>query len=216
MKTTVPLVVLGYTPFGENSIVVHTLGREYGRRGFLVRLGKKTGMAMFLPLNILEATVVENSKSSLWTAHGFSSLYPLNGIRGNIYKNSMTMFLSEVLFRVIKDGASEEGLYDWCVREILTLDALESDFGNFHVRFLLDLAVALGFRPSIEDMVPFAGERLTDIRAIMEAPFADCMLIPLSGERRTEICRAILRYLEFHTESSINIRSLSVLHELFA
>lgn len=216
MKSTVPLIVLGYTRFGENSIVVHTLGREYGRRSFLVRIGKKTGMAMFLPLNILEGTVVENPKSSLWTAHGFSSLYPLDGIRNNIYKNSMTLFLSEVLWRTVKEGTSEEGLFDWCVKEILTLDGMESNFENFHLRFLLDMAEALGFKPTVEDMAPFAGERLEDVRRLIEEPLAGCMLIPLSGDRRTEICQAIIRYLEYHTESTLNIRSLAVLHELFA
>ena len=41
------------------------------------------------------------------------------------------------------------------------------------------------------------------------------MLIPLSGADRNKIAEDILRYLEFHTESSINVRSLRVLHELF-
>ena len=64
---TVELVVLATTKVGENAVVVHTLSREYGRRGFMVRPGKKQGMALFLPLNILEADVVENPKSTLWS-----------------------------------------------------------------------------------------------------------------------------------------------------
>ena len=214
MKTSARLVILNYTRYGENSIVVHTLAREYGRRSFLVRIGKKTGMSLFLPLNIVEATVVTNPKSDLWTAHGFSALYPLGGIRDNIYKNSMTMFLSEVLFRVVGEGGGEDGMYDWCVKEILTLDALESDWSNFHIRFLLDLAIALGFSPSAEDMLPFAGSRTRELKALMEASFADSMLIPLSGEMRSALCEDILRYLEFHTESPVNIRSLAVLREI--
>ena len=65
-------------------------------------------MSLFLPLNIVEATVVSNPKSDLWTAHGFSSCYPLAGIRGSVAKNAITMFVSEVLYRVVKDGAAEE------------------------------------------------------------------------------------------------------------
>ena len=137
MKSVVRLIILNHTRFGENSIVVHTLSREYGRRSFLVRIGSKTGMSLFLPLNIVEATVVSNPKSDLWTAHGFSSCYPLAGIRGSVAKNAITMFVSEVLYRVVKDGAAEEGLFDWCCSQILTLDALESDYSNFHICFLL-------------------------------------------------------------------------------
>ena len=55
MTGTVELVVLGYTRFGENRLVVHTLSREYGRRSFLTRVGKGGGMSLYLPLNILEA-----------------------------------------------------------------------------------------------------------------------------------------------------------------
>ena len=42
------------------------------------------------------------------------------------------------------------------------------------------------------------------------------MLIPLNGATRNEIAEEILRYIEFHTESAINVNSLKVLRELFA
>ena len=41
------------------------------------------------------------------------------------------------------------------------------------------------------------------------------MLIPLSGSVRNEMSEEILRYIEFHTESAVNVNSLKVLHELF-
>ena len=215
MKNATQLIVLSHTRFGESSIVLHTLSHAYGRRSFLVRVGKKTGMALFLPLNLLEATVVENPKATLWTAHGFRSCHPLSGIRNNLYKNTMTLFLSEVLFRVIKDGAREEGLFDWCQRQILTLDALESDFSNFHLLFLLDLCSALGFSPSFEDMLPFAGKHAAALRGLMDASFSEALLLPLAGDVRNGICEDILRYLEFHTESAVNVRSLAVLREIY-
>ena len=104
-------------------------------------------MSLLLPLNILEAEVVESTKSTLFTARNLTALHPLLGIRSNIFKNSMTMFMSEVLYRVVKDGTREEGLYEWCEKNILLLDAVQTDFSNFHLRFLLELAVALGFSP---------------------------------------------------------------------
>lgn len=215
MKSVVRLIILNHTRFGENSIVVHTLSSEYGRRSFLVRIGSKTGMSLFLPLNIVEATVVSNPKSDLWTAHGFSSCYPLAGIRGSVAKNAITMFVSEVLYRVVKDGAAEEGLFDWCCSQILTLDALESDYSNFHICFLLEFAAALGFRPTGEDIAPFCGEHFPDIQKFISLPFSEALLLPLTGAARTEICEDIIRYLEHHTDSAIRVRSLAVLRELF-
>lgn len=211
----IELIVLGTTKVGESAMVVHTLSREYGRRGFLVRSAKKAGTALLLPLSILEADVVENPKSDLWTIRNLHLRDALNGIRGNLEKNTISLFLSEVLFRTLREGAYEDGLYEWCTGSILTLDALESDWANFHVRFLLELAGALGFRPSLEDIAPFAKEHIKPMKAFLEADFSASMLIPLSGSIRNALCEALLQYLSYHTESSIQVNSLAVLKDLY-
>ena len=216
MTEIIEAIVLGHTKFGENSAVVHTLSEAYGRRGFLVRIGKKAGMALLLPMNILEMEVVPNPKSALWTARNLTVKDPLNGIRGNLYKNTISLFLSEVLLRAVKDGQSEEGLFPWCVRSVLTLDGLEADFANFPVRFLLELAGALGFRPSLEDIAPFADKHLALLKPFLTSDFSESMLLPLRGEDRNLLCEDLLRYLEYHTESALHVRSLAVLREVFA
>ena len=217
MTTNTELIVLHTTKFGENSLVVHTLSRDYGRRSFLVKgAGKKSSMALFLPLSVLEADIVETSKSTLYTARNLSAKHPLMGIRNNMFKNSMTMFMSEVLYRVVKDGASEHGIFEWCEKDILLLDAIQTDFSNFHIRFLLELAVTLGFSPEAQDLMPFVGEHYPVVERFMTLPFAESMLIPLNGAVRNEIAEEILRYIEFHTESAVNVNSLKVLRELFA
>lgn len=216
----IELIVLGTTKIGENALVVHSLSREYGRRGFVVRVGKGASPSLLLPLGIIEADITENPRSTLWNARHLSASIPLIGIRNNLYKNTITLFMSEVLYRTVKDGANEEGLYDWCRKSILTLDAMDSDFSNFHIRFLLELCSALGFSPTFEDLLPHIDRNdgkghFEALRGFMQSSFSESMLIPLSGADRNKIAEDILRYLEFHTESSINVRSLRVLHELF-
>ena len=312
MNTKAELIVLNHTKFGENTIILHTLSNEYGRRGFLVRAGAKSSMALFLPMNILEAEISENPKSQLWKASNFVCLSPLNGIRGDIRKNTMTVFMSEVLYRAILEDTNEGGLASWLKQEILTLDALKSDFSNFHLLFLLDLCSALGFSPSLPGLAPFAGTQLSNIEALLRnyyrdsqgfssrdgnsqsaslqdglpqpssfqdrlsqpssyqdrlsqpfsfqdrlsqsssyqdrlsqpssfqdklpqpsqdrlsQPFfsqddsqgssvglAKALLQPLRGADRNEIAEAIIRYISYHTETSLNIRSLAILREIF-
>lgn len=217
MTVNTELIILHTTKCGENAIVAHTLSKEYGRRSFLIRgVGKNARMTLMLPLTILEADVVETTKSTLYTARNLSAKYPLLGIRNNLYKNSMTMFMSEVLYRTVKDGANEEGLFEWCERNILLLDAIDSDFSNFHIRFLLELAVALGFSPESKDLMPFVRDRFPIVERFMKEDFADAMLIPLNGPVRNEIAEDILRYIEFHSDSAINISSLNVLRDIFS
>lgn len=216
MVKVTELIVLHTTRFGEDSLVVHTLSKEYGRRGFLVRgIGKKSVMTLFQPLSVLEAEIIESSRSKLFTARNISLKHHLSGIRSSMFKNSMTMFMSEVIYRSVKDGVHEEGLYEWCEKNIMLLDSIQSDFSNFHIRFLLEFAMALGFSPDAKSLMPFAAHHYPVVERFLKEPFAETMLIPLSGQTRNEIAEEIIRYLEFHTDSSLNINSLKVLRELY-
>ena len=209
------LIILNTTKIGERSLVLHALSPDWGRRSFIASVPKGGGMALFQPLSVLDAEVKENPRSDLWRVHALSASHPLTGIRTSAAKNAMTLFMSEVLYRTVRDGACEEGLFEWCERSVLTLDALEGDYANYHLRFLLEFAAALGFSPSLEDLMPFAGERLGELRALLQSDFGACMLIPLSGETRSEIAEILLRYLGHHTETRIEARSIRVLRELF-
>lgn len=217
MVKVTELIVLHTTKFGENSLVVHTLSKEYGRRGFLIRgVGKKSVMTLFQPLSILEAEIVESSRSTLFTAKNLSLKHHLSGIRNSLFKNTMTMFMSEVIYRSVRDGAKEDGLYEWCEKSILLLDGIQSDFSNFHIRFLLEFSISLGFSPDPQGLMPFVERHYPTVERFLKEPFAESMLIPLSGEVRNEIAEDILRYIEFHTESALNINSLRVLREIFS
>ena len=92
MTGSTSLILLHTTKFGENSIVLHTLSKEYGRRGFVVRSVNKKMMSLLLPLNILEADVVDSGKSGLLPVRNLAVRCPLMGVRNSLYKNTMTMF----------------------------------------------------------------------------------------------------------------------------
>ena len=86
---------------------------------------------------------------------------------------------------------------------------------NIHIRFLLELAGALGFSPTFEDVAPFAEKHLAQLRPFLNTGFSESMLLPLRGEDRNALCEDLLRYLEYHTESAIRVQSLAVLREVF-
>lgn len=215
MNDSERLIVLNSTKLGDNSLVLHCLCRRLGRRSFIVTVRKGGSRALFLPFSILDAEVMENRKSDLWRLRAVSAAHPLNGIRSSFDKNAITLFMSEVLWRAVQEGAAEEGFYDWCERSILTLDALEGSFANYHLRFLMELAGALGFSPSFEGMAPFAGEHLRQISDLLAADFPEFMVYPLNGDTRSAIAGSLLRYLSAHLEIPLNIRSLAVLGELY-
>jgi DNA repair protein RecO (recombination protein O) len=208
-------ILLATTKVGDKSLVVHTLSPEWGRRSFIASVSRKAPMALFMPLAIIDGEVVENSKSDLWRLRELSASEPLGSIRNDIRKNTMTLFMSEVLYRTLRDGTYEEGLFEWCRRSILTLDALDSDFSNYHLRFLLEFAGALGFSPTFEDLAPFAGEHLQVVKQLLTSSPAETLLIPMNGVQRNAVASLLLDYIGYHTDSQINIRSLQVLRDLY-
>ena len=215
MRRASRFIVLAATKVGDKSLVLHTLSDEWGRRSFITGVSAKAPLALFQPLSMLEAEVIENPKSELWRLREICSAAPLNGIRGDMRKNTMTLFLSEVLLRTLRDGTNEPGLFDWCSRSILTLDAMDSDFSNYHLRFLLEFAGALGFSPSVEDLMPFCGEHLEVVQQLIRSSAAECMLIPMNGAQRNAVASLLLDYIGYHIDSPLQIRSLQVLRELY-
>lgn len=232
----IEFILLHSTKYGDNSLVLHTLSREYGRRSLFLRSvsspssvagggrGTKKGGAraavtgLLSPLNILEGVAAVNpaSSSAMMNVGSLSASYPLLDLRGNLYKASISMFMSEVLFRALRDGANEAGLYDWCVKKILLLDAVQGNFSNFHLLFLLELAGVLGFRPSFADISPFVqNEELTMAEQLLKLEFEEAMLVPMKGSVRSSLIDSFLRYIEAHLEYPLNIRSAAVLKELF-
>lgn len=215
MTHSIRLIVLSLTRIKENSLVLHTLSAEYGRRSFLIGVTAKSPMALFQPLNILDAEVVENPKSDLWRLKSISTLYPLSSIRMDIYKGTMALFMSEVLYRAVHEGDGGSSLFDWACRSILTLDSIQEDFSNFHIRFLLEFATVMGFSADIDSLAPFAGNHLEQIRLFVGSGFADSMLIALNGRSRSEIASSLLKYISHHIEAPLNVNSLKVLGEVF-
>ena len=197
-------------------MVLHTLSKEYGRKGLFVRnISHRSVSSMFFPLAVIEADIMETSRSGLFTARNPALSYPLSGIRNDLRKSAISIFISEVLYRVVKEGLTDRPLYDMCEKNILLLDAMEEDFSNFHLYFLLEFIMALGFSPEPHDLAPFMGERMSLVSDFIGKPFSEAMLVPLTGEMRNEIAEKLLKYIEFHTESAVNVNSLKILHELF-
>ena len=58
------------------------------------------------------------------------------------------------------------------------------------------------------------GEHLSLMSDFISLPFSEAMLVPMSGGIRSELAERLLKYIEFHIESPVNVNSLKVLKEL--
>ena len=98
------------------------------------------------------------------------------------------------------------------------LDAAEGSIANFPAWFLVSYAVQLGFMPgeSVEPAGMFSPEETTLLYRILQASFEETLCLPLSATRRQAFARRMLQYLSWHLGTTLDARSLDVLHEVLA
>ena len=106
------------------------------------------------------------------------------------YKRTIALFISEVLYHVLRHPMSDEPMFDFIAQSIQELDETDKP-QNFHLSFLVGLAAKLGFAMSEEPNLPRT-----------------------RAERQKQL-RALCAYFEEHVETWKTPRSLDVLMEVF-
>lgn len=218
MKKDIEFILLHTTKFGEKSLVLHTLSKEYGKRSLFLRSVPKNN-SIFSPMSVLEGELIEQTKiaSSMPNVSKLSLRYPLISMRNNVYKSCISIFMAEILYRALKESAIEEGLYETCIAKILLLEELEKDFANFPILFMIDTLAAMGYSPRYQDLEFFLlPEQKEIVKNMLSLDFSEAMLVPLNGPGRNAILISLLKYLEINIDQSLNIRSLSILRELLS
>ena len=147
----------------------------------------------------------------------FYPKYRLHSIREDFSKIAITMFISELLYRTLLHSERDEDLYDFLEDAVLRLEALGSSPANFHLWFLDRYAAYLGFPFESGfnlDYNPFTPQQTSRLLTFHEASFEDALAVPMTGAERKELVEAVLRWLEYHTGSRIDLRSVAVLHQI--
>ena len=221
------MIVLHTLKYGDTSLIVHGYTQEEGRVSFILRGAFRSsrsrsrtsahGTVLLHPLSIVNYEASRSPKGSMAYLREFSPKYRLNSIREDFDKISIAMFISELLYRTLLHSERDEELYAFLEDAVLKLEALEGSPANFHLWFLDRYAAFLGFpfeRGFNLDFNPFTPEQTDRLRSIHEASFEDALSLPMTGAERKELIEAVIRWLEYHTGSRIELRSISVLHQL--
>jgi DNA repair protein RecO (recombination protein O) len=236
-------IILHLTKHGDSGVIVHTLDSESGRKSYYLRgLGKnrKAQLSNLHPLSIVD--IVSSSKPGTSISHikEYSSLTDLSSIRSNILKNSIAIFMSEVLYRSILEHEGDQHLFEWLCSSIITLENCPL-LSNYHLRFLVELSARLGFCPqssgvscdnighfnissasfntlgndSFISQDFFCEEDSIILYNMLSLPFEEAMQLPLNGSARNRFAREMLRYISHHLGRTIEAKSLSILHDIF-
>ncbi|ARV12004.1 DNA repair protein RecO [Gilvibacter sp. SZ-19] len=238
MHVTTPALVISSLKYGEADLIVKCYTRQAGLKSYLLRgiLKSKKGKlkkALFLPLSLIEIEANHKDNRNLEYIKEARLLVPYQELHTDIVKQSLVMFLAEMLQHSIQEEEPNSPLFDYLAESFVWLDEARS-FANFHIVFLLQLSRYLGFYPD-DQQIELPCFHLLEGRfteAVID-PMCNCeevvghfkqffgidfdastsVKVPKSG--RLAVLNLLLRYYQLHLQNYKAPQSLTVLNQLF-
>ena len=151
MIETTKAIVINTIKYGDTSLIATCYTKKRGIKTYLLRgvlKSKKSKIkpAYFQPLMQLNLTANHNNKGNLNSVREVEVLNFYNSIYTNIKKQTIALFLAEIVHYSIREEEQNSALYKYLETSFLWLDTHDT-VSNFHLLFLLNLTKFLGFYP---------------------------------------------------------------------
>lgn len=224
-------IVIHYIKYRESSIIVKIYTEELGLQTYIVNGVRsprsKRNVALYQPLTLLNLVVYHRSdRQQIQRISEIKCAHPFSSIPFDFKKTSITMFITEVLSKTLKEEDANPHLFHFLFDSIKYLDLCEHQYEDFHLFFLIKLCRYLGFElQSADDLFTQIEEHkklLVDFAWLENLKRAINQLIqgnythkvPLDARLRAEIIDFLLLFYQLHIENFQQIKSLSVLREM--
>ncbi|WP_405611148.1 DNA repair protein RecO [Polaribacter sp. Asnod1-A03] len=232
-------IVLSSLKFGDTSLIVKCYTEQEGVKSYLIRgilKAKKGGLkaAYFQPLTQLNIVASHNNKGTLNAIKDVQVSNPYQTIYRDIVKQSVVLFLSEVLSYSIKEEEENKALFEYLESGLIWLD-LHDKIANFHLLFLLNLTRFLGFYPDLSKIDKFgfdlseglfsdlisqkniiSGNELYQFKKLLSINFDDIENVSFSKQERQIVLKTIIKYFELHIDGFRKPKSLQILETVFS
>lgn len=233
-------IVLHSLKYSDSATIVSIYTRQFGRVSYMVYGANKKKSAcrpaLLQPLSVLELEVAHQPGREMQRVKEMRAVHSFEEIPFQPVKNALALFLSELLFRVLRQTEPDEELYDFLEFSVLSLDACSNGLADFHLVFLLKLTRYLGCEPNAEqetrgyfDMLngvfclqrPLHAHYLlpdvaADLHQLLCVDYGCLAELPrFSRKRRNELLENVLEYYRLHVPDFNGVHSLEVLQSLF-
>jgi len=236
---TTKAIVFSALKYGDTSLIVKCYTQEEGIKTYMVRgvlKPKKKGItaAYFQPLTQLKIVANHNTKNTLNSLKEVQVYEPYKTVYNNIIKQSVVLFLSEVLNNAIQEEEQNATLYEYIETALQWLD-LHDNVANFHLLFLLNLTGFLGFYPELSDANKngfdlaegvfsenYANKNVIykndfyQFKKLLGINFDKIQEVSFSKEERQIVLQIIIQYFKLHLGNFRNPKSLQVLETVFS
>lgn len=210
-------IALHHIRYRETSVIARIFTEETGLHGFVVngvRSGKsKTPASLFQPLQLLDLVYYYDSKRDLLRLSEIKPAYPLASIPFHAVKTTQTLFLAEVLGKVMHEGQANASLFAQVWEDVIWLDGLAHKGESAHIYILKRMLSPLGIEPAKWEEI-FLPNQLSHWSSISPFFLAENNSDLPAGLRSMVLDRFMV-YLHQHLEGMGSIRSLEVLRSVF-
>lgn len=239
MQVTTKAIVLSSLKYGDTSLIVKAFTESDGIKSYLLKgvLSSKKGKlkpAYFMPLMQLEIVANHRNKGTLESIREVKVSMPYQSLHTNIVKNSVVLFLAEMLGNGIQEEEQDQGLFNYLEYALHWLD-VHPPSPNFHILFLLNLTKFLGFYPDTSmQNLPFfdlqegsfsaspslnpliQSENLENLKKFLGTNFDALQRIQLTKSNRRELLKTMIQYYRLHVHGFREPKSLAVLNAVFS
>ena len=239
MRQSLTGIYLNHFSYSDSSVILKLFTKEYGVRSFVLKgiKKKKGGSAVLQPFHLLEVASNFNPDKELNYGNTVKLYRPSKSITIDLRKSTVAIFLTEILYKSIREEETNIQLYNFLEISIDRID--QEDFDpDFHLCFLMELTKYFGFYPSLPD-VPSKKyfniregifefpkvlktenlnvETSQDIIRLLGTKFDENVNLNLTSERRTRLLNFLVKYFEIHMHLKANtISSHKILQAVFS
>jgi len=229
-------IVIKQTKFSDSGVIVKIFTEELGVQSFFVRgmRSRKSSSraAMYQPLTILDLVVSFSENKSLHSINEVTVNYAYQTITESMVKRTLLFFIDELLHKSLREEAENSELFNWIYNSLIWLDLTETGIVNFHLIFMLQLTMFLGFYPKNEynkqysyfDMQEgrfcghapahqyyITGHDVVLLKIIQGASFEESANLNLSNANRKSLLDILTVYYRIHLPSFGDFKSLDIL-----
>ena len=233
------VIVLHTFRYGESGHIVQVLSREHGLLSCMVKGRRRSPLPPVLmqPLSLVDVVMDVRPNRQFQFLRESAPLALYDGIAGNPAKNAMALFLCEILCRALRESPADVRLFDFVADSVAVLNRVERGVANFHLVFLLRLTRFLGLFPEVDAATvggyfdleactftakpPLHGHFLEPqdtarLPLLLRMRYETMHLFRLSGRERNRFLQLLNDYYRLHCPGFPELKSLSVLREVFA
>ncbi len=236
MKVAEKAIVLHTLKYSDRRNIVQLFTRKHGKVACMAGRpdGKRGGNSamVFSPLALVEAEITYSHKRQVQQASNLSLESSFTNIWFEPLRNSIAMFLSEIVSNCLHESNPDEALYDYLFHAIQVLDVLDAKGAAlFHLKFLCDFSRFLGFEieNNFKGDTPYfdavlgrfnhcktvADEYVSKLISILlQSSLSDLQNITVDAVLRTNTIDVLLDYYKRHHPEFRTPRSLEIFREI--